>query len=63
MRKIGLYDPQREHDACGVRIVYRLNGEADHNISMSMEALRNLTRRGMADVDSGDGASAKYLRC
>ncbi|MDR1946407.1 MAG: glutamate synthase large subunit [Desulfovibrio sp.] len=63
MRKIGLYDPQSEHDSCGVGFVCRLDGEAGHDVvSMSIQALRNLTHRGAAgaDADSGDGAGILF---
>ncbi|MDR3176049.1 MAG: glutamate synthase large subunit [Desulfovibrio sp.] len=63
MRKTGLYDPQFEHDACGVGFICRLDGEARHDvIKMGIQALCNLTHRGAAgaDADSGDGAGILF---
>ena len=57
--KSGLYDPNFEHDACGVAMVATLNKKATHEIvSKGLEALRNLEHRGAsgAEVNSGDGA-------
>jgi glutamate synthase domain-containing protein 2/glutamate synthase domain-containing protein 1/glutamate synthase domain-containing protein 3 len=59
MLKIGLYDSQYEHDACGVGFVSRLDGEPRHDVvEMGIKALCNLEHRGAsgADADSGDGA-------
>jgi len=58
-RAKGLYDPNFEHDACGVAWIATLTGEKRHDIvSKSLEALRNLDHRGAsgAEVNSGDGA-------
>ncbi len=55
----GLYNPENEHDACGVAMVATLNKEARHEIvSQALTALRNLEHRGAsgAEPDSGDGA-------
>ncbi len=55
----GLYDPQFEHDACGVAFVATLTGNASHEIvQQALTALRNLDHRGAsgAEVDTGDGA-------
>jgi glutamate synthase domain-containing protein 2/glutamate synthase domain-containing protein 1/glutamate synthase domain-containing protein 3 len=55
----GLYDPQFEHDACGVAMVARLDNEARHDIvSNGLLALENLEHRGAAgaDASTGDGA-------
>jgi glutamate synthase domain-containing protein 2/glutamate synthase domain-containing protein 1/glutamate synthase domain-containing protein 3 len=59
MNKTGLYDPQFEHDACGVGFVCRLDGKPRHDVvRMGIRALCNLSHRGAsgADFDSGDGA-------
>lgn len=59
MEKIGLYDPQFEHDACGVGFVCQLDGQHQHEvIEMGIQVLCNLEHRGAlsADSDSGDGA-------
>ncbi|MGD9481844.1 glutamate synthase large subunit [Streptomyces sp. TRM70308] len=57
--KQGLYDPQYEHDACGVGFVATLTGEASHRlVEQALTVLRNLEHRGAtgAEADSGDGA-------
>ncbi|KXS55631.1 MAG: glutamate synthase subunit alpha [Candidatus Adiutrix intracellularis] len=59
MHKTGLYDPQYEHDACGVGFVGRLDGTIQVEIvSQALTLLTNMTHRGGAgaDADSGDGA-------
>ena len=56
---VGLYDPQYEHDACGVAFVARLNGEPSHEtVQRAVIALANLEHRGAAGADpnTGDGA-------
>jgi len=58
-KKEGLYDPEFEHDACGVGFVAHLKGEQSHNIvSKGIELLVNLEHRGAvgAEKNSGDGA-------
>ncbi len=55
----GLYDPQYEHDACGVAIVADLAGGRGHEIvDKALTALRNLDHRGAkgAEPDTGDGS-------
>ncbi len=55
----GLYNPDQEHDACGVAMVATLNRIATHDIvEKALTALRNLEHRGAsgAEPDSGDGA-------
>ena len=57
--KEGLYDPEFEHDACGVGFVAHLKGEQSHNIvAKGLELLANLEHRGAvgAEKNSGDGA-------
>ncbi|MFV0428051.1 MAG: glutamate synthase large subunit [Arachnia sp.] len=57
--KFGLYDPDYEHDACGVAFVAHLDGRPRHSIvEQGLEALRNLDHRGAtgADAAAGDGA-------
>ncbi len=56
---IGLYDPQHEHDACGVAMVAKLRGQPSHAvIEKALQALENLEHRGAegADPNTGDGA-------
>lgn len=55
----GLYDPEFEHDACGVGFVAHLKGVQSHSIvSKGLEMLANLEHRGAvgAEYNSGDGA-------
>ncbi len=55
----GLYDPAREHDACGVGFVADLVRPPSHLVvQKGIELLRRLAHRGAtgADPESGDGA-------
>ena len=55
----GLYDPLREHDACGVGLVCHLKGEPSHAVVQDgLQILVNLTHRGACGCDetTGDGA-------
>jgi glutamate synthase (NADPH/NADH) large chain len=55
----GLYDPTREHDACGVGFVADLNARPSHKIiEHGLNILVNLTHRGAVGADplAGDGA-------
>ena len=57
--KQGLYDPQNEHDACGVGFVADIKGRKSHDIIASgLEILVNLDHRGAVGADPlvGDGA-------
>ncbi len=57
--KEGLYDPQFEHDACGIGLVANIKGEASHDIvKKGVGILLNLVHRGAAGSDplTGDGA-------
>ncbi|UDL96371.1 glutamate synthase large subunit [Lichenihabitans sp. PAMC28606] len=54
----GLYDPAREHDACGVGFVAHMKNQKSHSIvKMGLEILLNLDHRGAvgADAHGGDG--------
>ncbi len=56
---VGLYDPEFEHDACGVGFVARITGERTHDIVESgLQVLENMVHRGAegADQKTGDGA-------
>jgi glutamate synthase (NADPH) large chain len=58
-KKQGLYDPQFEHDACGVGFVVDMHGRKSHRIlQQGIEVLKNLDHRGAsgAEVNTGDGA-------
>lgn len=55
----GLYDPQFEHDACGVAFVADMHGRASRDIvEKGIQALVNLDHRGAAGAEknTGDGA-------
>jgi glutamate synthase domain-containing protein 1 len=55
----GLYDPQNEHDACGVGFVAHIKGKKSHGlISQALLILKNLEHRGAVGADPlmGDGA-------
>ena len=55
----GLYDPQFEHDACGVGFVVTVKGHSSHRIiEQALQILQNLDHRGACgcEVNTGDGA-------
>ena len=55
----GLYDPQFEHDSCGVGFVANINGEKNHEIIRNgLQIMVNLEHRGAVGADplAGDGA-------
>ena len=55
----GLYDPQNEHDSCGVSFVCDISGSASHKVvDLGVKALCNLEHRGALGADplTGDGA-------
>ncbi len=55
----GLYDPQFEHDACGIGLVANIQGVASHQIvTHGVDILLNLVHRGACGCDplTGDGA-------
>ena len=55
----GLYDPSREHDACGVGFVAHIKGQRSHSIiEQGLKILENLDHRGAVGADKlmGDGA-------
>ena len=55
----GLYDPQHEHDACGVGFVVDIKGRKSHGIvQQALRVLKNLQHRGACgcEVNTGDGA-------
>lgn len=57
--KQGLYDPQFEHDACGVGFIVNMKGKKSHEIvSQALEILVNLDHRGACgcEANTGDGA-------
>src|SRR5690348_16153623 len=55
----GLYDPQFEHEACGVGFVVNIKGRKSHAIvQQALQVLLNLDHRGACgcEVNTGDGA-------
>jgi glutamate synthase (NADPH) large chain len=55
----GLYDPNNEHDACGVGFIADIKGQKSNKIvKQGLEILKNLTHRGAVGADplAGDGA-------
>ncbi len=57
--KQGLYDPQFEHDACGVGFVVNVKGRKSHEIiRQAITILLNLDHRGACgcEANTGDGA-------
>ncbi|HEX2976589.1 MAG TPA: glutamate synthase large subunit [Bacteroidales bacterium] len=58
-RKQGLYDPEFEHENCGIGFVAHLKGRKSHSIiRQGLDVLCSMTHRGAegADSKSGDGA-------
>ncbi|HPX60248.1 MAG TPA: glutamate synthase large subunit [Deltaproteobacteria bacterium] len=58
-KKQGLYDPQFEHDACGVGFVANIKGQKSHEIvRQALTILINLDHRGAvgSEHNTGDGA-------
>ena len=58
-QKQGMYDPQFEHDSCGVGFVCNINGKASNEIvRQGLRILVNLSHRGATGADplTGDGA-------
>jgi glutamate synthase domain-containing protein 2/glutamate synthase domain-containing protein 1/glutamate synthase domain-containing protein 3 len=58
-KSIGLYEPRREHDACGIGAVVHIDGRRDRRIlELGRQVLVNLSHRGAAGADesTGDGA-------
>ncbi len=54
----GLYDPLREHDACGVGLYANIRNDKSHRVlEQGLRILRNLEHRGAvgADPKAGDG--------
>jgi glutamate synthase (ferredoxin) len=58
-QKQGLYDPQFEHDACGLGFVVNMKGKKSHQlVSDALKILVNLDHRGACgcEANTGDGA-------
>ncbi|MEI6408192.1 MAG: glutamate synthase large subunit [Bacteroidota bacterium] len=59
MNQFGLYNPQFEHDACGIGFVANLKGNKNHHtISDALTILENMEHRGASgsENNTGDGA-------
>ncbi|MEJ7617409.1 MAG: hypothetical protein WKF30_10720, partial [Pyrinomonadaceae bacterium] len=57
--KQGLYDPQFEHDSCGVGFVVDIKGRKSHDIiAQAIQLLNNMEHRGASgsEKNTGDGA-------
>lgn len=57
--KQGLYDPQFEHDSCGVGFVASIKGQPSHDVvRQALTVLMNLRHRGACgcEANTGDGA-------
>ena len=55
----GIYDPQMEHDNCGVGFVASVDGQPKREVvNAAIEALQSIWHRGAVDADgmTGDGA-------
>ncbi len=58
-KKQGLYDPQFEHDNCGIGFLAHMKGKKSHQVVKdALHVLRNLEHRGGQgdEVNTGDGA-------
>ena len=58
-KKQGLYDPQFEHDNCGIGFIANIKGKRSHKIiNDAVQILENLAHRGGvgSEPDTGDGA-------
>jgi glutamate synthase domain-containing protein 1 len=61
-RRHGLYDPQYEHDSCGVGFVAHIKGERSHQIILDAdEILINMDHRGARGCESNTGDGAGFL--
>nr|WP_291529452.1 glutamate synthase large subunit [Bacteroides sp. UBA939] len=59
MKQKNLYNPEFEHDACGVGLVIDIHGNKSHDIvEQGLQVLENMLHRGAesADNKTGDGA-------
>src|SRR5512140_997477 len=58
----GLYDPQFEHEACGVGFVVNIKGRKSHSIiQQALQVLLNLDHRGACGCESNTGDGAGIL--
>src|SRR6266481_6157784 len=60
--KQGLYDPQYEHDSCGVGFLVNMKGRKSHQIvQQALQILVNLDHRGACGCESNTGDGAGIL--
>src|ERR1700690_3412444 len=60
--KQGLYDPQFEHDSCGVGFVVNMKGRKSHQlVADALQILVNLDHRGACGREANTGAGAGTL--
>ncbi|MDX1606797.1 MAG: hypothetical protein R3202_11435, partial [Candidatus Competibacterales bacterium] len=58
----GLYDPQYEHDNCGVGFVAHVKGRRSHQIILDAnQVLINMTHRGACGCEPNTGDGAGFL--
>ena len=61
-KKAGLYDPQFEHEACGIGFVVDIKGRKSHRIvQQAIEVLVNLDHRGACGCENNTGDGAGVL--
>ncbi len=61
--KTGLYNPENEHDACGIGAIVSIKGEKSHDVIKDcLKILTNLEHRGGtgAEDNTGDGAGILF---
>ena len=60
----GLYDPQNEHDSCGVGFVAHIKGERSHQIVLDANDVSiNMTHRGACGCEPNTGDGAGFFDC
>ena len=62
--KQGLYDPQFEHDACGIGFIANIKGKTSHGIiNQAIQILKNLAHRGGvgSEPDTGDESMYNFI--
>lgn len=61
-QKQGLYDPDYEHDACGIGFVVNIKGQQSHRVvQQGLTVLVNLDHRGARGCEEGTGDGAGIL--
>lgn len=58
----GLYNPENEHDSCGIGFVANIKGNKEHQIiQRGLDVLINMTHRGAESADNATGDGAGIL--